>query len=45
MSWLGKILGGTIGFAMADFRDAPKIIRFYSSISEYPFSDAIRSPR
>jgi len=26
MSWLGKILGGTIGFAMADFRDAPKII-------------------
>jgi len=28
-----------------DFRDAPKIIRFYSYISKYPFSDAIRSPR
>jgi hypothetical protein len=27
------------------FRDAPKIIRFYSSISKYPFSAAIRSPR
>jgi len=28
-----------------DFRNAPNIIRFYSSINEYPFSDAIRSPR
>ena len=28
-----------------DYGDAPKIISFYSSMSEYPFSDAIRSPR
>ena len=25
-------------------RDAPKIIRFYSSVSEYPYSGAICSP-
>jgi hypothetical protein len=30
---------------LRNFWSAPKIIRIYSSISEYPFSDAIPSPR
>ncbi len=50
MSWKSIIkkilLVDTITQGLRDgLRDAPNIIRFYSSISEYPFSDAICSPR
>ena len=42
---IGKQQSGNFRELPRNLRDAPKFIRFYSLISEYPFSDAICSPR